>query len=570
MISYLVVLSASGKPREALRLARRLQALGLPVWVRSSETGVNTSTERELAQAMEASSGVVILVDSDQISFAALQDLKCASRFDLPVIAIRDQGNAPVPQAAATFELSELTSADLLDVIRPEAEEKMAALDGPPPVHFLPNPESARAAAANHIGGYRNPDPGSRWAIVLLAFALAVSLMETWHSIATFFLLDKDSPERLLYHASEIDFWSIVFLASTLIAGIPYLIWFNRSYKNLITLGNSDLQYTPAMATGGYFIPLANLYIPAAAMQTLWKGTDTSGSMSDLYAWKKSDGSILVGFWWAWWLAAMIVPRLARQEVQRLSHVTDEKLKADGFRSALSFYIFADLAQILAAICIIAIVVTIGNRMWDRYRRYSTEIAGVTPEPRPKSNWASQIVVGAILLTGLISVGVTHQSTNQIPPTEWHSVEQRENGFSVEMPGQMVPQGSLSEPGRHQLLASTPYGGFMVVEESSDEAFPSDLTFEQLKSVANLALKPLVEAVGKIQGEPSRAMVNGKLGVQMDFTPIDSGSGKKWTFGQAIFLLKGKHFFCLLAFGAPDKHVTDDAARFISSFRAVD
>lgn len=93
--------------------------------------------------------------------------------------------------------------------------------------------------------------------------------------------------------------WVQVFAyASTgifLLNAVPFLMWIYRANLNCRGFG-AHLKFTPALAVGSYFIPFANLVYPCQAMQEIWKASRNPAQ------WQTERTSILVGFWWAFWL----------------------------------------------------------------------------------------------------------------------------------------------------------------------------------------------------------------------------------------------------------------------------
>src|SRR4051812_36172180 len=58
------------------------------------------------------------------------------------------------------------------------------------------------------------------------------------------------------------------------VAGIAFIVWFYRIHKNAIALGAQGFTSAPGWAAGGWFVPVANLYVPYQMVSETWKATD--------------------------------------------------------------------------------------------------------------------------------------------------------------------------------------------------------------------------------------------------------------------------------------------------------
>jgi hypothetical protein len=85
--------------------------------------------------------------------------------------------------------------------------------------------------------------------------------------------------------------------AARLATGVTFLIWIHRSHRNLQTLGNRKLKYSPGWAVACWFVPILNAVCPYQVMVEIWKGSDPR-NVNDADP-RRGKGSILVGCWWA-------------------------------------------------------------------------------------------------------------------------------------------------------------------------------------------------------------------------------------------------------------------------------
>ncbi len=73
-------------------------------------------------------------------------------------------------------------------------------------------------------------------------------------------------------------------------------MWLHRSNRNLRSLGNRHLEFTPFSAVGWWFVPIANLVCPYQAVAEIWRGSDPR-NVAKNYAGGKT--SAFVKWWWA-------------------------------------------------------------------------------------------------------------------------------------------------------------------------------------------------------------------------------------------------------------------------------
>ena len=98
------------------------------------------------------------------------------------------------------------------------------------------------------------------------------------------------------------------FLAS----GVITLIWIHRAHSNLPALGNISLQHTPGWCVGYWLIPFVCLVRPYQATCELVNGSDPEQCSPDLPTMPRQSGTVLLGFWWLFWLLMVFFAHAAR------------------------------------------------------------------------------------------------------------------------------------------------------------------------------------------------------------------------------------------------------------------
>ena len=91
---------------------------------------------------------------------------------------------------------------------------------------------------------------------------------------------------------------STILTVSQLGCAVLTLIWLAAGLKRVNAAGAEGLSVGPAGAVLWWFVPLANLVMPAKAVAELRKAAINPRN------WEAVDGSLAVAVWWAFWLAA--------------------------------------------------------------------------------------------------------------------------------------------------------------------------------------------------------------------------------------------------------------------------
>lgn len=156
---------------------------------------------------------------------------------------------------------------------------------------------------------------------------------------------------------------------------IAFLAWFHRSHKNLPSLGNFGLKYSPGWAVGGFFVPFLNLFRPFQVMREIWHGSDPAGFSRDT----APDGSrirntlgapALVGFWWMLFLVTSFLGRVI------LQMAVDENATIEELQTFSELLLVADLIDIPAAVVLYILVGRITT--WQLGRHSLATSAGTT------------------------------------------------------------------------------------------------------------------------------------------------------------------------------------------------
>ena len=110
--------------------------------------------------------------------------------------------------------------------------------------------------------------------------------------VLTPMMVSAPSDERI----STVYFWLVLGQLAVLVAtGVAFIRWQHVGMSNLKTWRIQGLKWTPGWAVAGWFIPIANLLLPALVTRDLVRGSRTPPDQRE----RGRGGTFLV---WAWWL----------------------------------------------------------------------------------------------------------------------------------------------------------------------------------------------------------------------------------------------------------------------------
>jgi hypothetical protein len=108
----------------------------------------------------------------------------------------------------------------------------------------------------------------------------------------------------------------IVTMVSAVGAMLVVSVWTYRASSNAHKLGAQGLRYTPRWAVGGYFIPLANLWMPYQVMKEIAQAS------RDPSAWQSRGWPRSLPLWWFSWLATGFATNVYVRKLQA-AHTVD-------------------------------------------------------------------------------------------------------------------------------------------------------------------------------------------------------------------------------------------------------
>lgn len=133
---------------------------------------------------------------------------------------------------------------------------------------------------------------------------------------------------------------AVVFVVSMVLVGK----WIYDSQHNACALGVPDLQYSPTMAVGSFFIPIVGLFLPFVAMQQMVNGSFEKAGKPTFHP--------LILLWWVCFVVSSIANRILSRQVDRLGE-TYEASEQD-MVAVISY--FNEMTQFLWLLAITSVI----------------------------------------------------------------------------------------------------------------------------------------------------------------------------------------------------------------------
>lgn len=163
----------------------------------------------------------------------------------------------------------------------------------PSPYGAAQNPYGAPGAYGppvyGHPGAYGNPfvNAANAGKPAMTFFAILAAMPFVWRMV-WMAVPRRESPAKLI-NAAQSGLDGILGLVATIL----FLVWIYR-LTTAIRATQGTSAYSPGMAVGAWFIPLANFVLPFLTVRDAWKRT----MAGDARGW-------IVSLWWATWLAGV-------------------------------------------------------------------------------------------------------------------------------------------------------------------------------------------------------------------------------------------------------------------------
>ena len=139
---------------------------------------------------------------------------------------------------------------------------------------------------------------------------------------------------------------SLVSMPVAIATLVALLIWVYRARKGLEAFRAGPFAFSPGLAVGSFFIPLANFWLPLPVLREIWKGSDPVLPPFSPAPFKDRPSSPLVGLWWAAFLSSNLAALAA--DIAAMRTTTD---------LTLSMLRFSANVHIVASVLLLAYLV---------------------------------------------------------------------------------------------------------------------------------------------------------------------------------------------------------------------
>ena len=97
-----------------------------------------------------------------------------------------------------------------------------------------------------------------------------------------------------------LDVTAFILFVAWLVILVMLVVWMHRSARNARDLERWDSGLAPGWTIGGWFVPIANWFLPITLMQSIWRSAEPEPPVR----WNRRRSAAL-GLWWATYLAGM-------------------------------------------------------------------------------------------------------------------------------------------------------------------------------------------------------------------------------------------------------------------------
>ncbi|WP_216590190.1 DUF4328 domain-containing protein [Streptomyces brasiliscabiei] len=206
----------------------------------------------------------------------------------------------------------------------------------------------------------RSPVALGRAVAILLGAVAVADLVAVWADLALLDVMDRlatadwsaalehdsDRADRLIAFAGVLQ--TLTYVATIIV----FVFWFHRVRVNAEVFDPFGHRKKRGWAIGGWFVPLANLWIPRRIAVDCW---DASGP------WRKPRSHALVNAWWTLWLLSLFAGEAGDRAYIRAQEVEE-------YRSAARQMLFADSLEIVSAVFAVLFVLALTRMQDDKAR----------------------------------------------------------------------------------------------------------------------------------------------------------------------------------------------------------
>lgn len=213
----------------------------------------------------------------------------------------------------------------------------------------------------------------SRWVVRLLVLALVIDVIGIISGVMELRLLDRGADiTESAADANDLrqQLVGIAQIAVFVACAIAFILWLRRITANLPALGAQGMRFGTGWATGGWFVPILQLWRPKEVVNDAWRASDPEKSADMGGTWRDSSVPGFLALWWAAW----IINNIMGQASFRMSAAAES---LDSIITASRVTLGADVTSIIADVAAIVVVTRLTQRQVARAER----VAGTIDAP---------------------------------------------------------------------------------------------------------------------------------------------------------------------------------------------
>lgn len=192
--------------------------------------------------------------------------------------------------------------------------------------------------------------------IISILSSLGLDALAAWqHALAADVAAFNANPtgpisDPVMAWAAVLVLVTLVYLILYIVTIVAFLMWMHRASANCVALG-SEMRISPGWAVGWWFIPFANMVMPASAMLEIARESEPPDEERESMGLPEPTRAPLIVTWWVSWLLMNIVTTVGT----RIADSTDPDEVRLGATVAVIGYALAPLAGTLAILVVAGI-----------------------------------------------------------------------------------------------------------------------------------------------------------------------------------------------------------------------
>jgi hypothetical protein len=95
----------------------------------------------------------------------------------------------------------------------------------------------------------------------------------------------------------------LLVIGGLVVTGVLFIAWFRRAYQNTAAFG-APRRSSTGWAVGGWFVPIANFFIPKRIANDIWRGSEPHGLTGP-----DQPVPTVLNVWWGSWVALNLAAR---------------------------------------------------------------------------------------------------------------------------------------------------------------------------------------------------------------------------------------------------------------------